>query len=746
MQDQNGIDLILIVLLPDADGQYKVCEENLSYVLVQPHSERVTMLFPDYQEEDVQSEMCSMLRRLLQSDAYDPATALTDDMDILLARNHVTPLDPNLLLPCDREENYGSVHSRSPSRVSSRLQPLESIQELSRPGTPMLPALVAAPILVEQAGMAPAKKQWFRRKELRPVVRLFALNISLSVVFSMSGSLLPQLVLLLAGFRLEDGKSESNIAAQKEATSLLTTMNIVTLFVGLWLLSAYSTLAARYNRMSLIRAACMGLCISSLLVGCAALQPSYAALRHTAVGPTAEPGLNVVIRALFWASSVVEGICGFGLYSVVGFAFMLESTPEADRSELIAHMAAFSFIASAIANTAAGYLATYLGLVTAQVISVGLSMLVCFASFLLGSPSAAAAAAAATSVAPPGAGEAAGAASESRLRFVLRTLNPFGCLSILVLPSRRRCPDLSRAELYSRRKRVKLLIAILTIMQVYHTAMGLFGDVFTPYITFVFHWTPLEIGSYNSALSVLSCVMLMLVVPVLTQRVARQNAHIFAPATVDPVEPEVEDLLICDPPAYPASPDSGHQDGCPSPSRSQYESSDSDSVFGDLTAHERTPLVLNKSSSDHAKPPPILPCATAELGWALFSGVVETLTFLIQAAAQTSGAFTTGAMIRTVGRMAYPMLSSVKSRLVPSSNIPQLVAAANLIGSAFGVIRPFCSNFIYQRTLETQPATVIFIAVGVAAMGCVLNLAVMLWVKYVNRRNLSDIEDEGSDC
>ncbi|KAL7746952.1 hypothetical protein RI367_007664 [Sorochytrium milnesiophthora] len=48
MQGQTGVDLLLIVLLPDADGQYRVCEENLSYVLVQVKNYKNTTRCTDF--------------------------------------------------------------------------------------------------------------------------------------------------------------------------------------------------------------------------------------------------------------------------------------------------------------------------------------------------------------------------------------------------------------------------------------------------------------------------------------------------------------------------------------------------------------------------------------------------------------------------------------------------------------------------------------------------------------------------
>ncbi|KAL7752977.1 hypothetical protein RI367_001428 [Sorochytrium milnesiophthora] len=619
------------------------------------------------------------------------------------------------------QKSYGGVDSR---RASSLSAPDEHIP-LSPPATPLLPDPV------QPAGAGEAQKRWFRRKELRHVVHLFALNIMLATALIMSGSLLPQLVLLLAGFRVEDGKSESNIAAQKEATSLLTTMKTVGLFVGMWLLSTYSSLAERYNRVFLIRVAFMGICLSSLLIGCAALQPAYASRHHAKDTPAAEPRLNIVIQALLIASSVVNGICGSGMNDVLSYAAMLESTPEADRSELLAHFFAFASISMAVAEFAVGYLATYLSLATAVVISVSLTVLVCFSSFLLRTPSTAAASIASTARAS----ESATVPAESRLVLLLRMLNPFGSLSILVLPSRRRRPDLSQSELNSRRRRTVLLISSIALNELYFSSSALTDDIFTPYVTLVFGWTPLEIGYYVSVLSILGSAMYMFVVPALTRRVAHKSTHIFTKVTVDPTKPDVEDMMVCDQPEY------DHQ----SLSRSSTGGTDgsgADSVLSDRGSDECTLLLPDNRAESSL----VLPCATLELAWILFGGVVEALTFLIQAAAHTSTLFVTGGLLRVTGRMRGPMINSIMSRLVPSTKLPQLIAASNLIAGVLGIVRPFCSKFVYQRTLDTQPASVIFISVAIAAVGCVLNLVVMLWVKFVNRRKHSDSEAESEDC
>ncbi|KAL7747554.1 hypothetical protein RI367_007151 [Sorochytrium milnesiophthora] len=536
------------------------------------------------------------------------------------------------------------------------------------------------------------QRSWFRRPELQHLVCFLVTHALFAGICIGVKILKPQLVLQRAGFDPALGNSASNIAAQKAAAALTAKMDLFSAISSLLLMSSYSVLAKRFGYLPMIQAGTVGVALSIALFTAVAAMPSVSAHDLLLVPPSER--FSLTTKVLLISSGIINGICGMPVYMMMSSTYILASAPVVDRTEIAGAAVAVDYIAFAVGSTGAGYLTQRTGFFFTLCAGLVSCVLASMSWWAIKQSKHAA-------TPPPPDNSATVPAPTSFWRLI----NPFRCLAILIPPSRAKHPSLLPEELSRMRKRTFLLDLFLLTNWSYLLSLILFMETFVPYVSLVFHWASTEIGVYMSIMSVSAFVVLLTLVTPITRWVSSRNQHIFK---VTPSNATAEDEA-------------------PLLASAQVSVADLEDLAVPLEDEERASLLDSMPLSA-----PVLPVATLELVWPLLTGILEAATMLAQALTTSPTLFTLAPVARALGKVGQPFLNSMEARLVPASDLAQMVAADAALTALIMVLAPPLANFIYQRTIETFPSAVMVAAAAVALAGFFVNCGIVVWVRIVN--------------
>ncbi|KAJ3350451.1 hypothetical protein GGF32_004849 [Allomyces javanicus] len=248
--------------------------------------------------------------------------------------------------------------------------------------------------------------------------------------------------------------------------------------------------------------------------------------------------------------------------------------------------------------------------------------------------------------------------------------------------------------------------AIYRVFLIVFTALTTVADLMSSviwmlFVTYHFAWTPASTGALLTARSALAAVLVMASGPAI--RLLAVSLRKRAPA-----HPQHDSGI-------PAAVDDAGVDSAVSSSSASSRTSarlDPDADEDKDDANASTPLLADHHRApdhdDHLTPhhhyDDALPATRWDTPILAFTAFINVVALTIMGTGRSAAVFTVGYMTQSLTTLAVPVRDTLLSKLVPGTQLGQLMAANQLITSFMSAVAPALANAIYAWSLQTGEA------------------------------------------